>query len=108
MKLQITLITVFSLLTGCAQVAQTAGKINPRLGETANKALGIKNYRYEHVEGEPDQRLIVITGSSIYKRNQYRSEAVANACPKGTKTDVLGKKDNPQKAQMKVVVWCKR
>lgn len=108
MKLQITLIAVLSLLAGCAQVAQTAGKINPRLGETANKALGIKNYRYEHVEGEPDQRLIIITGSSSYNRNQYRREAVANACPKGTKPDVLVNKDNPQKSEMKVVVWCQK
>jgi len=95
-------------LVGCAQLAQTAGKISPRIGETANRALGIKNYRYEHVDGEPDQRLIIVTGSSSYSRNTYRKEAISNACPEGTKTDVLALKDNPKKAQMKIVVWCEK
>ena len=102
----ILLITAMTMAS-CAQVNQSVNRIDPRLAELSNNIIGVKNYRYEHVEGEPDQRLILINGSSYTKRYSLSKEAISNACPKGTKADELGRKDD-NKSQLKVVVWCKK
>ena len=104
----LSVIVSVTMLIGCAQVAQTVHKVDPRLSELSNNIIGVKNYRYEHVDGEPDQRLIIVYGSSSPKRYARGKEAKNNACPKGTTVDELGRKDNLEKNELKIVVWCKK
>jgi len=107
MKIKLTVLTLIALvLTGCSTTS--VENFRKSVTEGANNARGIKNYKYERVDGEPDQRLVIIEGSTAANRNKYKADAVSGACPSGYSPDVLGTKDDQESRTMKVVIWCSR
>ena len=101
MKL-VTIICASLFITGCAQMKETVSLLNPKLGET----FGQKPYIYEAIDGETDQRLIVIKAINKGQRFSYRQEAVSLACIDEIKPEILAEKDNDNKSTLKIIVWC--
>jgi ABC-type Fe3+-hydroxamate transport system substrate-binding protein len=99
LKFLLFLVLAVVLLAGCANTLQS-------INNGVASVLVPTKYRIEDVNGEPHQRLIVISGGTIEQRNNLRSTAVAGACLPGSRPDILGAKDKPDTFELKMVVEC--